>query len=109
MRANTVGERVKKIRQELGLKQVEFSQSILISQGFLAEIETGKKNPSPRVVFTLCQKYGINPKWLVDGKGNKRTNDVSPTEDEKKMLVKLRERGLSPAIVLDAIDRLQPA
>lgn len=67
-----MNERIKKIRKELGLTQEDFSSKIGLSRNFIAQIETGAKNPSERTILDICREYNINEVWLRTGKGEMR-------------------------------------
>lgn len=43
---NDIGHKIKCIRKENNLNQVQFAKSIGITQGNLSEIELGNSNPS---------------------------------------------------------------
>ena len=65
----SVGRRIKEIRQNKGLTQKEFADSLGIVQGFLSGIEREKKTPSDTLLIALCNLYEINPSWLASGEG----------------------------------------
>lgn len=65
-----IKDRIKIIRKEAGLTQAEFADKIHLSQNFIAQIETGKKNTSERTVLDICREFGINEHWLRTGEGN---------------------------------------
>lgn len=61
----SVGERIKLIRRQNKLTQIEFAQSLEISQGTLSEIESGKAKPSFDVLVLLAVKYMVDMNWLI--------------------------------------------
>jgi transcriptional regulator with XRE-family HTH domain len=61
----SVGERIKSIRKQHKLTQIEFAQSLEISQGTLSEIESGKAKPSFDVLVVLSDKYLVDMNWLI--------------------------------------------
>ena len=61
----SVGERIKSIRRHHNLTQIEFAQSLEISQGTLSEIESGKAKPSFDVLVRLADKYMVDMNWLI--------------------------------------------
>ena len=65
----TVGERIKKLRQEKHLTQQKLADSIGIKQNSVALIESGKRNPSEQTVTFICREFHINENWLRNGEG----------------------------------------
>ena len=68
---DTVGERIKTLRKANDMTQKEFSECIGISRSTLAGYETGKIEPSLNVIFSLANKFDINPSYFL------RTMNVS--------------------------------
>jgi transcriptional regulator with XRE-family HTH domain len=63
-------ERIKEIRTQLGLSQVEFSERIFVSKSFYGDIEIGKKKLNDRIIFIICKQFNANEDWIRTGKGN---------------------------------------
>ena len=63
---NAIGEKVKAIRIENNLKQIEFAETIGISQWRLSEIEQGKTKPSAETLNELRKKFNVDLNWLFD-------------------------------------------
>ena len=57
-----IGEKIKSIRK---LTQIQFAQSLEISQGTLSEMESGKAKPSLDVLVLLADKYKVDMNWLI--------------------------------------------
>lgn len=53
---DTIGGKVKSIRKDLELNQVEFSRMLGISQGRLSEIEQDKTKPSAETLIEMNRK-----------------------------------------------------
>jgi transcriptional regulator with XRE-family HTH domain len=87
-----IGTRIKKLRRDLGLKQVQFCQQARISQGYLAELEGGKKNPSPRVLLAIAEAFGVNESWLLTGRGKRERTDEILLSTEERAVVTLYRR-----------------
>lgn len=75
---DNLNNRIKNFRKQLNLTQEEFSSRIGLSRNFIAQIETGAKNPSDRTISDICREFGINEEWLRTGSGEMRI----PVEDE---------------------------
>ena len=65
----SIKDRVKAIRKELKLSQMEFGKRIYISQSLLTEIEAGNRKVNNRVIQLIVSQYNVNKEWLLTGKG----------------------------------------
>ena len=72
---------MKTIREHLGLKQIEFAQTLGIASGYISEIEAGKKNPGIDVLEKLHRLYNVNISFLFTGEGDLF---IQPGEEKKK-------------------------
>ena len=62
-------DRIKKIRQALGLSQGQFAYGIKVSDAEVADYESGTLIPSEEIQDLICVVYGINESWLHTGAG----------------------------------------
>lgn len=67
----TLNARIKAIRKAAKLTQEEFGARIGIKQNSVALIESGKRNPSSKLILSICREFGINRTWLETGEGDK--------------------------------------
>ncbi|GLI04420.1 hypothetical protein YDYSG_04500 [Paenibacillus tyrfis] len=74
-----IGYRIKCIRKENNLNQIQFAKSIGISQGNLSEIEMGNSNPSAETLISIRTQYNVNLNWLLTGVA---AEDGATYEDE---------------------------
>jgi transcriptional regulator with XRE-family HTH domain len=65
----SVNRRIKQVRQELRLSQVQFSRVISLSSGYLAGVEVEKRKVNDRLVKLICSAFNVNEKWLKEGEG----------------------------------------
>lgn len=70
----TINDRIKKLRKELNLTQVEFASYISLTQNHLTGIENGKRNVNNRTIKLICStewpnKKRVSEKWLEYGEG----------------------------------------
>lgn len=66
----TINNRIKKVRQELGLSQVEFANKLGVRQSSLSYIENGiTVNIDERNIKIICSEFGVNENWLRTGEG----------------------------------------
>lgn len=65
-----IGDRIKKIRKTLNVKQSEMAEKLGLQQGSLSDIERGRvKNVTDRVIKDICREYEISESWIKTGEG----------------------------------------
>jgi len=69
----SLGRRVRRRRKELRLSQVELSNSAGINQGYLSEIERGRRHPSKHTLNALAVALDI-PEAVLIGTGTAHDN-----------------------------------
>lgn len=62
--------RIKEIRKNNRLTQVEFGEKIGVKGNTITNYENGLRTPSDAVIFSICREFGINEGWLRTGTGN---------------------------------------
>ena len=82
---NDIGHRIKNIRKENNLNQVQFAKSIGISQGNLSEIELGNSNPSAETLISTRRQYNVNLNWLLTGTSSE-DGTTFDDESERKLI-----------------------
>lgn len=65
----TIGERVKKLRKELGLTLEKFGAPLGVQRSALSMIENDKSGIGDRTILLICREYGVSEEWLRDGIG----------------------------------------
>lgn len=60
-----IGQRIKFYRQRMGLKQTELAKRANVNQGFLSEIERGRRRPSPNSLQALAVALDVPPAVLI--------------------------------------------
>ena len=65
----TLGERIKKVRKELDLTQQKFADRLGVKQNTIALIESGKRNTSDQLLFSVCREFNVSETWLRSGEG----------------------------------------
>lgn len=56
----SIGEQIRKIRQEKGLKQKDVAKELEISQSYISLVENGKTIPTKRFLKLFCLQYKIS-------------------------------------------------
>ncbi|MCI6358470.1 MAG: helix-turn-helix domain-containing protein [Clostridiales bacterium] len=64
-----MGERIKQLRQALGMTQQEFADHLHIKRGAVANYEVGR-NASDTVIAMICREYNVSETWLRTGEGD---------------------------------------
>jgi repressor LexA len=75
-----IGERIRKVRRELNLKQEEMAKRIGMSRASFTRYENGEAVPSRKFLKLLEYEFGINPRWILKGEGEM----FLPSDYEKK-------------------------
>ncbi len=53
------GPTVKALREALGIRQGIFARDVVVSAGYLANIEAGRKQPAPDVAVRFAARLGV--------------------------------------------------
>ena len=65
-----LGDRIRQLRDELGLTQGQLAGGSSVSQGYLSQLENGEvKNPSAAVLLRVAQAMRIDPDELFEAAG----------------------------------------
>src|SRR3989442_8201641 len=65
--AESIGRRLKRLRQERGLSQRELS-SPGVSYAYISRIEAGARTPSVKALRMLARKLGVSVEYLETGR-----------------------------------------
>lgn len=79
---NTIAERLKEARDDLGLTQPALAEKAGVSQGTIGNIEAGLRK-RPRDLLAIAAALGVNPGWMESGKGPKKAGvqNIEPGPD----------------------------
>ena len=69
MATRDLGERIKMLRQHLGLSQQAFADKLGVSAKTIVRYETGQSSPTEKTLRLIEQTFSVNPSWLREGKG----------------------------------------
>lgn len=103
-----MNNRIRKIREALGLNQNDFAQKINLQRNSITLIETGKRNPSDRTISDICSEFNVNENWLRYGEGEmfiKATPELIDQLAVKYQLNDLEYRFLFEYFKLDSKTR----
>lgn len=62
-------DRIKMVRKEKGITQIEFGEAIGIKGNTVTNYENGMRTPSDAVIKSICRVYNVNEEWLRNGTG----------------------------------------
>lgn len=65
--AEAMGRRVRKIRETKKMTREKLAEKVDVSVNFIADIEYGKKCPSVRKLYLLCQALETTADYLLGG------------------------------------------
>lgn len=71
-------ERIKQIRNTVGMNQTDFAKRLSVSRSAICKIESGENSPSEQTINLICREFNVNETWLRTGEGEpfkKRTNN----------------------------------
>lgn len=61
----SIGEQIRTIRHEKGLKQIDIARDLEISQSYISLVENGKTIPTKRFLKLFSLQYGIDSDKLL--------------------------------------------
>jgi transcriptional regulator with XRE-family HTH domain len=75
----SINQRIKELREKLGLNQRDFSKLLSLSGGYIAGIEVNLRKVNDRIIKLIIAQFGVNEDWLRLGNGEmfskKKTNE----------------------------------
>ena len=85
-------DRIKKIRKESGLTQVDFGERIGVKGNTITNYENGLRTPTDAVILSICREFDVNEEWLRNGTGEMF---VQKSKDEQisEMLGEIQKSG----------------
>lgn len=57
------------VRKELGLNQTDFGKRIAIAQGYLTNVENGRRDVTEKTIRLICLEFNVSENWLRTGEG----------------------------------------
>jgi len=105
----SINQRIKELREKLGLNQREFSKILSLSGGYIAGIEVNLRKVNDRLIKLIISQFGVNGDWLRFGKGELF---IKRNADEKTVRIMSLLNDLPPHfqdVVLGTIELLRKA
>ena len=93
----TLGDRLRIILKERGIKQVEFAKVLGVSANYVSLLISGKRGPISDTLAKLIEEtYGYSAQWVLDGSGEKlSTNQL--TAEKSEIIKKIQKMSNSEA------------
>lgn len=88
-------EKIKNLRVNLGMNQVQLAKRLGITKSAVNSWETGTNSPSLSYIIKLAQIFGVSTDYLL-GVNERLTVDITSLDEEQKQavifMIKLFER-----------------
>ena len=81
---NFVINKIKKIRTDKGISQLELANTANFSQSFLANVESGRKKPSLLTILRIAEALNVNPREFLSDTPGKTKEEI---KDQLKGLI----------------------
>lgn len=91
----SIGERIKILRKNIGLTQVEFAARLKISKGFVSNLEKNRVLPSEQLIRLISYEFSSSECWLTSGEGEMV---LPPAEIIKNQIDRMGERAYYEAL-----------
>jgi DNA-binding XRE family transcriptional regulator len=64
-----MNDRVKQVRQTLGISQEIFGKSLGVTKTAICGIEAGRRGLTEQMTLSICREFNVNYDWLKEGTG----------------------------------------
>lgn len=83
-----IGDRLKKLREDAGLDQVQAAKIADTTKQAVSQIENGRtKVPGGLYLFRWAKHYGVDLEWLITGKGSRLASSSQSTRLTRETIV----------------------
>ena len=97
------GERIRQIREALGLSQSDFAERLGIHKQMVSDVERGKqKRFNAQIEKSLVDLFGVDLSWLLYGQGEMFAQESSYSEGLKK------QEDVEKEMIVKYFDRIPP-
>lgn len=105
---NVTAERIRELRIENHLTQLELAQRADLERKAISRYESGLNIPGGRALAKLAEIFGVSADYLlglVDDRGPASMSDLSPLEREAVLALRLARSDDQRRRLLDALKR----
>lgn len=85
----SINQRIREIRQAVGLPQTKFAERIAISTGYIADLELSRKNVNERIIRLISMEFSVDEHWLRTGEGSMFSGETDMKATKATSLFKL--------------------
>lgn len=100
-----MSDRIKAVREALGLSQREFGERLGVSRDVISNIEYNRVQPKDIFIRHICELYKVSEQWLKTGSGE--MFDSSPEEDGRIDEAVLIFKSLRPEFQDFALEQIR--
>lgn len=101
-----IGDRIRALRQAQDLSQAKLAAVVNITETSINNYETGRRNPSPKILLQLARVFGVSSEYLLGFTDNPARQTSLPT-DWEQTVAWVMSQGLSPSDIKTAVKLLQ--
>lgn len=83
--------RIKQVRKNIGLTQVEFGTRLGVAGNTIATYENGMRNPSNAIIVAICHVFNVNETWLRTGEGEMFKSEISLYDEYDTLSKRLKQ------------------
>lgn len=74
-----IQDRIKNIRERLGLSQAEFGEKLTLERSTISLMERKQRNVTDRTIKDICREFNVSYLWLTEGVGDMFLSDEADT------------------------------
>ena len=101
--------RIKALRNQLRMKQIDFGDRINVAQGYYSSIENGKRPATEKIIKLIClqtwKSKRVNEIWLRTGEGDMFIEPLEISETAKIVSLLLENKDNPFYIIIEEIMR----
>lgn len=86
---DTLGDKIRKLRRESGLNQIEFCSQFGIDRSYISKIESNKIKPGRELLIKMSKEYNVSLDWLTSDQDHKESTSAK-NENEALLLYAFR-------------------
>lgn len=86
----TLGERIRKRRQELRLTQQQLAEALSVTSQHVSAIEQDKRAPSLTSLARIAEELGVSLDYLITGKEGIITEAIPAIKADKKLKLEVK-------------------
>lgn len=100
-----INERIKAVRKELKMTQLDFAAKLFMTNDAISNIERGLNPPASRTIELICKTFNVSKEWLETGEGEMF---LLPLDEDAELFAALQKYGNGSATIetLKAILRM---